>query len=98
MVDISEGVVEIGVNAFKDCFRIKEIIIPSTIKRINETAFNNARVLPIKLPEGLETLGRSVFVGATILLLFVFLLSSLHCNREYCMDVKIRFHLNFLRV
>jgi len=67
MVDISEGVIEIGEKAFACTMNLDEIRIASTVKRIGRLAFNNAKARSIILPEGLETIGDGGFCGSFLL-------------------------------
>jgi len=60
MVDISEGVIEIGQYAFSYTM-MDEIRIASTVKHIRRMAFNNAKARSIILPEGLESIGYGAF-------------------------------------
>ncbi|MBQ4284344.1 MAG: leucine-rich repeat domain-containing protein [Lachnospira sp.] len=38
-VELPEGVVEIGNNAFENCERLEEVICPKSLKKIGEEAF-----------------------------------------------------------
>ncbi|MGI6095685.1 MAG: leucine-rich repeat domain-containing protein [Lachnospiraceae bacterium] len=40
-VFIGEGITEIGINAFRDCFHLKKVILPKTLKRIQAYAFRD---------------------------------------------------------
>ena len=54
---VPEGVVEIGHKAFCET-KIKEVVLPSTLKKISSFAFSDCRYLKqVTLPEGLEELG-----------------------------------------
>ena len=54
---VPEGVVEIGHKAFCET-KIKEVVLPSTLKIISSFAFSECRYLKrVTLPEGLEELG-----------------------------------------
>ena len=54
---VPEGVVEIGHKAFCET-KIKEVVLPSTLKKIGSFAFSDCRYLKqVTLPEGLEELG-----------------------------------------
>ena len=57
VVVVSEGVVEIGHKAFCKT-KIKEVVLPSTLKKISSFAFSDCHYLKqVTLPEGLEELG-----------------------------------------
>ena len=54
---VPEGVVEIGHKAFCET-KIKEVVLPSTLKKISSFAFSECRYLKrVTLPDGLESLG-----------------------------------------
>lgn len=54
---VPEGVVEIGHKAFCET-KIKEVVLPSSLKSISSFAFSDCRYLKrVTLPEGLEELG-----------------------------------------
>ena len=54
---VPEGVVEIGHKAFCKT-KIKEVVLPSTLKKISSFAFSDCHYLKqVTLPEGLEKLG-----------------------------------------
>ena len=60
-VELSEGIVEIGSNAFSYCPKLKHIAIPTTVKSIGRFAFQEAGLQSIKLPDGLERIASSAF-------------------------------------
>jgi hypothetical protein len=61
-VELSEGLVEIGVDSFGWCHHsISKIIIPNSLRRIRELAFNNSLRTPIRLHDGIESIGRGAF-------------------------------------
>ncbi len=59
-----EGVTEIGNGAFWNTSGLKgDIRLPSTLKKIGETAFAGTNISHIHLPEGLEIISNRVFYG-----------------------------------
>ncbi len=61
-LNIPEGVVEIGDNAFLDNDFTGVLALPSTLKKIDSGAFANAAfICPLNLPDGIEELGSSCF-------------------------------------
>lgn len=62
-VVVEEGILNIGANAFSNCERLEEIVLPSDLSVIKDAAFSNCtRLKKITLPEKLQTLeGGNVF-------------------------------------
>jgi hypothetical protein len=61
-VELCEGLVEIGDSSFGWCDHlITKIIIPNSLRRIRELAFNNSLRTPIRLCNGIESIGRGAF-------------------------------------
>ena len=58
-VELSEGLLEIGVEAFHDCIGLKRITIPSTVTIMGIHAFMWCDKLEeVELCEGLQTIGK----------------------------------------
>lgn len=53
--------VEIESNAFSGCTKLTNLQLPNTLKKIGNNAFENSPIKEIILPDGLETIGESVF-------------------------------------
>jgi hypothetical protein len=62
-VELCEGLVEIGEYAFRWCFSITKIIIPTSLRRINNYAFYCSLQCPIRLHDGIESIGDDAFFG-----------------------------------
>jgi len=61
-VELCEGVVEIGVDSFGLCdHKITKINIPHSLRRINDWAFSYSLRCPIRLHDGIESIGRGAF-------------------------------------
>jgi hypothetical protein len=61
-VELCEGLVEIGERSFSHCFHsITKINIPIILRRINDEAFRNSLRTPIRLHDGIESIGRIAF-------------------------------------
>jgi hypothetical protein len=61
-VELCEGVVEIGVQSFGDCWHsITKINIPNSLRRIKYEAFSCSLQTPIRLHDGIESIGRIAF-------------------------------------
>lgn len=63
---IPEGVEMIPGNCFTDCHSLREVVLPSTIKTIDQVAFYNAWITKVNLPEGLDSVGMGAFAGNRI--------------------------------
>ncbi len=65
---VSYTVTAIGPQAFKDCTRLNEVTIPSSVKSIGSAAFQGCLGLSyIGLPEGVTSIGEYAFDGCNLL-------------------------------
>jgi hypothetical protein len=63
-VELCDGLVEIGDHAFRDCDNsITKINTPNSVIRINNFAFNSSLRCPIRLHDGIESIGVWAFCG-----------------------------------
>jgi hypothetical protein len=63
-VELCEGVVEIGEWSFGDCdHSIRKISIPTSLRRINDFAFDNSLRCTIRLHDGIESIGGRAFAA-----------------------------------
>ncbi|CAJ1937968.1 unnamed protein product [Cylindrotheca closterium] len=61
-IELPYGLVRIMGRAFIDCYKLKEPVIPPTVKEIGDMAFSSCfAVNSLDLPEGLERIGRAAF-------------------------------------
>lgn len=59
---VLDGVELIDYYSFSSCLKLKEIILPDSLKSIDDWAFNNCTALAkINLPDGLSSIGASAF-------------------------------------
>ena len=66
VIVIPDGVVEIGHKAFCEA-KLKEVVLPSTLKKIRSFAFSDCRYLKrVTLPDGMEELGFYAFADTGI--------------------------------
>ena len=66
VIVVHEGVVEIGHKAFCET-KLKEVVLPSTLKKISSFAFSDCRYLKrVTLPDGIEVLGFYAFADTGI--------------------------------
>lgn len=64
---ISDGITEIGFQAYQNCQNLRQAILPNTMKRLGDRSFCGCNALKtINLPEGLEELGEEVFAESGI--------------------------------
>ena len=62
-VELCEGLVEIGNGSFASCdHSITKINIPNSLRRMNDWAFYYSLRTPIRLHDGIESIGRGAFV------------------------------------
>lgn len=67
MVELPDGLVEIGEGAFKCCKRLESIDLPASLKVIGEEAFSGIHGIgKWILPEGLETIEMGAFAYSTM--------------------------------
>ena len=66
-VNIPEGVTAINRYAFDDQRELKTIELPSTLRQIDEYAFNGSGLTAITLPEGMTSIGASAFYNDRLL-------------------------------
>jgi hypothetical protein len=63
-VELCEGLVEIGARSFGGCeHSITKINIPTSLRRINICAFSFSLRTPIRLQDGIESIGRGAFTA-----------------------------------
>lgn len=64
---IPEGVEEIGYMAFVNCKALTgKVIMPSTLRRINDSAFFSSKITECNFPEGLEEIGDAAFYATRL--------------------------------
>lgn len=62
-----EGFETIGKRAFFSCRKLTgEVVLPYTIKNIDDLAFGQAKITSINFPEGLERIGDAAFFGCRL--------------------------------
>jgi hypothetical protein len=61
-VELCEGLVEIGAWSFRECgHSITKIDIPTSLRRINDSAFGSSLRCHIRLHDGIESIGAAAF-------------------------------------
>ncbi len=63
---IPEGITEIPVRCFQWCDSLKKIILPSTLKTIDQLAFYYTKVQEMNFPEGLDSIGFSAIYATDL--------------------------------
>jgi hypothetical protein len=58
---VPEGVTEIPYSAFYDNKRLKEVVLPSTLKSIGSYAFGRTNIEYIDIPDSVEEIGNNAF-------------------------------------
>jgi len=86
-VVISEGIDYILPSAFNDCSRLKNLVLPSSVRNIGHSAFQNCSALEsVTLPDSLLWLGAFAFNGCR--LKSINLPSGLRLIDEYALSVN----------
>lgn len=62
-VIVSEGVIEIDTMAFFACEELRKVILPASLRRIGESAFDGTGLEYIVIPEGVRSIGKFAFMG-----------------------------------
>ena len=65
-VVIKKGVTAIADFAFKGCKKLKEIILPSTLKKIGVYAFEGCPIKNITIPKSVKSIEPGAFAGSSI--------------------------------
>lgn len=61
---LTEGIKYIGLNAFSDCVKLHQVVLPISIEEIENSAFENCSSLKsVSLPMLLKTIGDAAFKG-----------------------------------
>ena len=63
---IKKGVTAIADFAFKGCKKLKEIILPSTLKKIGACAFEGCPIKNITIPKSVKSIEPGAFAGSSI--------------------------------
>ena len=58
-IELCEGLLEIGDDAFYNCESLNHVNIPSTVKTIGSYAFCGAPLLTLHLPDSIESIGNN---------------------------------------
>ena len=73
----SEGIEEIGVEAFNDCVNVKDIVLPNSLTTIKESAFQNViALLNVTFGQNLKLIENHAFYGCSYLATCKFLGSN----------------------
>ena len=62
----SVGLDYVGALWFSDCHNLGNIVLPSTIKRIEEAAFSHSNIKEIELPASVTYIGTNAFKGTSM--------------------------------
>ena len=95
-VELSEGVVEIGDDSFRGSSNsITKIIIPTSLRRINDSAFLLSLRTPIRLHDNIESIGKGafnfcIFTNFRIPPLVTVIQSMLHsCRSMFSLEIPV---------
>ena len=62
-ITIPEGITRIGAEAFSDCSNLKDVVLPSTLKKIEKNAFSGSSLKSLEIPESVTSLNQGCFFG-----------------------------------
>lgn len=62
---LPEGMVKIGERTFKNCSKLKNVVLPSSIKNIYRYAFYGTAITVFEIPDGVERIWDHTFSGCT---------------------------------
>ncbi|MCQ2612783.1 MAG: leucine-rich repeat protein [Treponemataceae bacterium] len=62
---IADGVTILPANIFRECAALKQVTFPSSLKKINSSAFYKSGLEEVVIPEGVEEILSSAFGGIT---------------------------------
>ena len=65
-IELPEGLLEIRKEAFFSCNSLEYINFPSTLKWIGHSAFCNTNIRCCSLPDGIESIGHSIFYDCVL--------------------------------
>ncbi len=64
-IDISSGITYIGMNTFRDCTEVTELVIPEGVSKIGTSAFGGCKKLySLKIPESITAIDSSAFLNS----------------------------------
>jgi hypothetical protein len=63
---VPNGIIEIGVAAFRDKSTITAVTLPNSIETIGEAAFMNTKVVNMVIPDSVTSMGGSVFTSTDL--------------------------------
>ena len=63
-VVIPEGVLTIEDNAFRDCFGLREVVLPNTLQSIGIQSFMRCGIISLTIPSGVQTIHKDAFKWA----------------------------------
>ena len=65
-VVLNEGLEQIDSRAFRETYALQEVVIPSTVKTIEDNAFQKSYIKTITIPATVETIGETAFGASKI--------------------------------
>ncbi len=65
--ELPDGIETIGANAFAGCSAFEEIVLPSTVNTIGDSAFDGTALKVINIPASVDTIENGAFTNCTAL-------------------------------
>lgn len=70
-VTIPEGITDIGVRSFEDCYNLAEVSLPKSIENLYSYAFSNTKIKSLVLPENVEWIADYALYASSLEYLYV---------------------------
>ena len=65
LIEISSDITYIGMNTFRDCIEVTELILPEGVSRIGTSAFGGCKKLySVKIPESITVIDSGAFLNS----------------------------------
>lgn len=70
-ITIPEGITDIGIRSFEDCYNLAEVSLPKSIENLGSYAFSNTKIKSLVLPENVEWIADYALYASSLEYLYV---------------------------